>query len=96
MPIRPDHGPQVGTHAYNTALLFDPSGECSARYDKIHLFSFSQGTEQHAEGDTMVGGDSVGTAHGPFGNTEYSSSSSCTAGDGVRNRCKWKQPLLPN
>jgi deaminated glutathione amidase len=72
VPIRPDHGPQVGTHAYNTALLFDPSGECRARYDKIHLFSFSQGTEQHAEGDTMVGGDSVGTAHGPFGNLRLS------------------------
>ncbi len=72
VPIQPSQGPQVGTHAYNTSLLFDPAGEYRARYDKIHLFSFSQGTEQHAEGDTMVGGDSVGTAQGPFGTLRLS------------------------
>ncbi|HEY1998898.1 carbon-nitrogen hydrolase family protein [Paraburkholderia sp.] len=67
VPIRPASGAQIGTHAYNTALMFDPAGQCSARYDKIHLFSFNQGAEQHAEGDTMVGGESVGTVSGPFG-----------------------------
>lgn len=67
VPIRPASGARVGTHAYNTALAFDPTGQCNARYDKIHLFSFNQGAEQHAEGDTMVGGDSVGTVQGPFG-----------------------------
>jgi nitrilase len=72
VPIRPSHGPQAGTHAYNTSLVFDPSGRCSARYDKIHLFSFNQGAEQHAEGDTMVGGDSIGTAQGPFGTLRLS------------------------
>ncbi|MEM5364971.1 carbon-nitrogen hydrolase family protein [Paraburkholderia azotifigens] len=72
VPIRPAHGPQAGTHAYNTSLVFDPSGQCSARYDKIHLFSFNQGAEQHAEGDTMVGGDSIGTAQGPFGTLRLS------------------------
>ena len=34
-------------------------------------------------------------AHGPFDNIEYSSSSFID-GYGVRNRCKWEQPLLPN
>ncbi|ALP61478.1 carbon-nitrogen hydrolase family protein [Paraburkholderia caribensis] len=72
VPIRPSHGSQAGTHAYNTSLVFDPSGRCSARYDKIHLFSFNQGAEQHAEGDTMVGGDSIGTAQGPFGTLRLS------------------------
>jgi nitrilase len=72
VPIRPASGPQVGTHAYNTALMFDPTGLCSARYDKIHLFSFNQGAEQHAEGDTMVGGESVGTVQGPFGTLRFS------------------------
>lgn len=67
VPIRPASGAQVSTHAYNSALAFDPQGACRARYDKIHLFSFNQGAEQHAEGDTMVGGESVSTAHGPFG-----------------------------
>jgi predicted amidohydrolase len=72
VPIRPANGPQVGTHAYNTAMMFDPVGRCTARYDKIHLFSFNQGAEQHAEGDTMVGGASVGTAQGPFGTLRLS------------------------
>ena len=72
VPIRPSSGPQVGTHAYNTALTFDPAGECRARYDKIHLFSFNQGAEQHAEGDTMVGGTTVTTAEGPFGTLRLS------------------------
>ncbi|MGA7780702.1 MAG: carbon-nitrogen hydrolase family protein [Paraburkholderia sp.] len=72
VPIRPANGPQIGTHAYNTALMFDPEGQCSARYDKIHLFSFNQGAEQHAEGDTMVGGESVGTVQGPFGTLRFS------------------------
>lgn len=72
VPIRPSHGPQAGTHAYNTSLVFDPSGQSAARYDKIHLFSFNQGAEQHAEGDTMVGGDSIGTAQGPFGTLRLS------------------------
>lgn len=67
VPIRPASGEQRDTHAYNTSLLFDPTGACTARYDKIHLFSFNQGAEQHAEGDTMVGGDAIGTAQGPFG-----------------------------
>jgi predicted amidohydrolase len=72
VPVKPSHGSQAGTHAYNTALLFSPDGQCAARYDKIHLFSFNQGAERHAESDTMVGGDSVGTAHGPFGTLRLS------------------------
>jgi predicted amidohydrolase len=72
VPIRPDGGPHAGTRAYNTALTFDPSGHCRARYDKIHLFSFSQGAEQHVEGDTMLGGTQVGTVSGPFGTMRLS------------------------
>jgi len=72
VPIRPSQGAKAGTHAYNTSLVFDPAGQCTARYDKIHLFSFNQGAEQHAEGDTMVGGESIGTAQGPFGTLRLS------------------------
>ena len=35
--------------ARNTSLAYAPSGACVARYDKIHLFRFSQGQEQHDE-----------------------------------------------
>ena len=76
VPIRPPAeapGEHSGSaRAYNTSLLFDPTGACTARYDKIHLFSFNQGTEQHAEADTMIGGEAIGTARGPFGTLRMS------------------------
>jgi nitrilase len=36
-------------HVRNTSLAFSPSGECVARYDKIHLFRFDNGREQYDE-----------------------------------------------
>jgi len=33
----------------NSSLAYAPSGECVARYDKIHLFRFAQGSETHDE-----------------------------------------------
>ena len=35
--------------ARNTSLAYAPSGACVARYDKIHLFRFAQGEEEHDE-----------------------------------------------
>ena len=35
--------------ARNGSLAYAPSGECVARYDKIHLFRFAQDGEQHDE-----------------------------------------------
>jgi len=35
--------------ARNSSLAYSPSGECVARYDKIHLFRFAQGGETHDE-----------------------------------------------
>ncbi|CAB3718221.1 Deaminated glutathione amidase [Trinickia soli] len=82
IPVRPDDVPRdadrVGANerldechaaprAYNTSLLIDPDGSCVARYDKLHLFGFSDGREQHAEADTMVPGGRVGHAATPFG-----------------------------
>lgn len=34
---------------YNTSLVFNPEGACVARYDKIHLFRFSTGSERYDE-----------------------------------------------
>jgi len=34
---------------YNTTLVFDPQGVPVARYDKIHLFGFTRGTESYDE-----------------------------------------------
>lgn len=51
----------------NTALLFNPQGEMVARYDKMHLFSFQDGTRHLDEGRTMVAGTSVVVADTPLG-----------------------------
>ena len=51
----------------NTALLFNPQGEVVARYDKMHLFSYQDGTRHLDEGRTMVAGTSVVAADTPFG-----------------------------
>jgi deaminated glutathione amidase len=37
------------THVRNSHLVFSPGGQCVARYDKIHLFKFDNGSEQYDE-----------------------------------------------
>ncbi|GHD55708.1 carbon-nitrogen hydrolase family protein [Jeongeupia chitinilytica] len=41
----------------NASLVFDPSGSCAGRYDKIHLFGFDNGNEHYAEADTIEAGE---------------------------------------
>lgn len=74
MPIVPDDAAGNGgmERAYNACLLIDPLGRSVARYDKLHLFSFSDGREQHAEADTMVPGERIGHAATPFGEMRLS------------------------
>ena len=40
----------------NSSLVFDPSGACVARYDKIHLFRFDNGTERFDESRVLEAG----------------------------------------
>ena len=42
--------------ARNASLAYAPSGECVARYDKIHLFRFAQGGEDYDETRVLVPG----------------------------------------
>jgi nitrilase len=51
----------------NTTLVYDPQGKAVGRYDKIHLFGFSKGTESYDEARTIVPGAHVGTFEAPFG-----------------------------
>lgn len=51
----------------NTTLVYDPAGERVARYDKIHLFSFTRGDESYDEARTIVHGAQVAHAETPFG-----------------------------
>jgi predicted amidohydrolase len=44
------------TRVRNASLVFSPQGECVARYDKIHLFCFSNGTESYDEGRAIEAG----------------------------------------
>ncbi|MDN7907015.1 carbon-nitrogen hydrolase family protein [Burkholderia diffusa] len=51
----------------NTTLVFDPTGNEAARYDKIHLFNFEKGDESFDEARTIRAGDTVVTFDAPFG-----------------------------
>ncbi|QZA78810.1 carbon-nitrogen hydrolase family protein [Deefgea tanakiae] len=51
----------------NSSLVFNPHGECVARYDKIHLFGFDNGVERFCESDTIAPGTQVVTFDTPFG-----------------------------
>jgi nitrilase len=51
----------------NTTLVYNPQGEHVGRYDKIHLFGFTKGTESYNESKTIVPGQHVGAFEAPFG-----------------------------
>ena len=56
---------------YNSCLLYNPRGECVARYDKIHLFDVSiegEQEESYSESRTMTPGAEVVVAGTPLGN----------------------------
>jgi nitrilase len=52
LPIKSD---EPG-YAMNANLVFSPTGDCIARYDKIHLFRYDNGREQYDEGRTLRAG----------------------------------------
>ncbi|MFC3530947.1 carbon-nitrogen hydrolase family protein [Vogesella facilis] len=56
----------------NSSLLYNPQGQCAARYDKIHLFGFDDGKERYAEADTMQPGEQVTSADTPWGSMRLS------------------------
>ncbi|MDP1630849.1 MAG: carbon-nitrogen hydrolase family protein [Caulobacter sp.] len=51
----------------NSCLVFDDSGRRVARYDKIHLFGFQQGTELYNESRTIEAGSDVVVFDSPVG-----------------------------
>jgi len=40
----------------NSSLVFDPTGQCVSRYDKIHLFRFDNGIERYDEALVLQAG----------------------------------------
>ena len=57
---RPDKG-------LNSSLVYNPQGARVARYDKIHLFGFRQGTENYDESTTIEAGRQPTAFDTPFG-----------------------------
>ena len=51
----------------NTLMVYGPDGEPASRYDKIHLFGFTKGSESYNESKTIVPGTEVGVFEAPFG-----------------------------
>lgn len=46
----------AGERVHNSSLVFDPRGDCVARYDKIHLFRFDNGHERYDESRVLLAG----------------------------------------
>jgi predicted amidohydrolase len=55
------------TRVNNSCLVYSPAGECVARYDKMHLFGFDNGTECFNEADTILAGHQPVAFDTPFG-----------------------------
>ncbi len=52
VPLRASEADKV----YNSTLVYNPLGQCVARYDKMHLFCFDNGTERYDESRVLVPG----------------------------------------
>lgn len=52
IPLRANQPDRV----FNSSLVFNPAGECVARYDKIHLFRFNNGRESYDESRVLEAG----------------------------------------
>jgi nitrilase len=53
---------------YSACLLFDNTGQCVARYDKIHLFDVLVGQQEYyQESSTIEAGQNIVVAETPFG-----------------------------
>jgi deaminated glutathione amidase len=51
----------------SACLVYDPQGERIARYDKMHLFAFSDGAERYDEAQTIEPGDATVAFESPWG-----------------------------
>ena len=68
-PYRTDGTPVAGGKLRQSSLLFDPAGDCLARYDKIHLFkaTVNDSTGNYDEGRTFEAGNDLIVADTEFG-----------------------------
>ena len=52
LPLATDDPAKV----YNSTLVYNPAGQCVARYDKMHLFRYDNGTERYDESRVLMPG----------------------------------------
>jgi nitrilase len=64
LPLKSDDPNRV----FNTQLVFDPTGQMVARYDKIHLFNFSSNQERFCESNAVKAGQEVKVVRATFDN----------------------------
>lgn len=55
-PSDPSAATPPGSRVFNSSLVYDPSGACVARYDKMHLFRFDNGVERYDESLVLAAG----------------------------------------
>ena len=48
--------PDQPLRVYNSSLVYSSTGQCVARYDKIHLFRFQHGAESYDESRVLCAG----------------------------------------
>ena len=58
---------EIAHKIFNSTLVFDPTGQVVARYDKMHLFGFNNGEESYQESNTIAPGAQVTTFQAPIG-----------------------------
>ena len=56
LPLSAPRNENVEARVYNSTLVYSPQGECVARYDKIHLFRFDNGSERYDESRALLSG----------------------------------------
>ncbi|MEY2952190.1 MAG: hypothetical protein RLZZ401_277 [Pseudomonadota bacterium] len=56
LPLTLDGCAAHSAQVHNSTLVYAPSGECLARYDKMHLFCYDNGRERYDESRTLQAG----------------------------------------
>jgi nitrilase len=56
IPLATDPLGEIVGKAHNSTLVYNPAGQCVARYDKMHLFRFDNGSESYDEARVLLPG----------------------------------------
>ncbi len=56
LPLSAELAQSQPARVFNSSLVFSPTGESVARYDKMHLFRFDSGTERYDESLVLAAG----------------------------------------